>query len=200
VHDSRTTIHSRRNLYRDDSPDPCISRHLGWNVTGGSGTPAPLPLPETARNSFSLRSLHDRIEGFTTAILAVGGRRFFAASIAGPTTANSVDLALIGTTVSTPACAGTLPVADFRLAGALVSSASLVPGDGNTLRAVMRGVTASGPRSNVYATVLGPAGPLPPELQGTGNRLHIVGSPRAFARANRGIDPAPGAEFFTGQK
>lgn len=199
VHDSRTTIHTRRNLYRDDSPDPCVSRHLGWNILGGSGTPVPLPIPETARNAVHLRSLHDRIEGFTTAILAVGGRRFFASPVAGPSTDNSVDLALIGTTISTPACAGTLPVADFRLAGALVSNASLVPGDGNTLRAVIRGVTASGPRTNVYANILGPTGPLSPEL-GTGNRLKIVGSLRAFARTNRAIDPAPSAEFFTGHR
>ena len=200
VHDSRTTIHSRRNLYRDDSPAPCVSRHLGWNVTGGSGTPVPLPIQETARNAVRLRSLHDRIESFTTAILAVGGRRFFASPVAGPTTDNSVDLALIGTTISTPACGGTLPVADFRLAGALVSNASLAPGNGNTLRSVIRGVTASGPRSNVYADVLGPTGPLSPELQGTGNRLEIVGTLRAFARTNRAIDPAPGSEFFTGGK
>ena len=198
VHDSKTTIHSRRNLYRDDSPDPCVSRHLGWNVSGGSGAPVPLPIPETARNAVRLRSLHDRIEGFTTAILAVGGRRFFASPLAGPTTDNSVDLELIGTTISTSACGGALPVADFRLAGALVSNASLVPGDGNTVRAVIRGVTASGLRSNVYADVLGPTGPLSSELPGTGNRLEIVGTLRAFARTNRAIDPAPGAEFFRG--
>lgn len=200
VHDSRTTIYSRRNLYRDDGPDPCVFRHLGWNIAGGSGTPAPLPLPETARNALRLRSLHDRIEGFTTAILAVGGRRFFASPIAGPTTDNSVDLALIGTTISTPVSAGTLPVADFRLAGTLVSNASLVPGDGNTIRAVMRGVTASGLRSNVYTSVLGPTDPLSAELQGTGNRLEIGGSLRAFARTNRAIDSGPGAEFFTGHR
>jgi hypothetical protein len=158
-----------------------------------------LTIPETARNAVRLRSLQDRIEGFTTAILAVGGRRFFAAPVAGPSTDNSVDLALIGTTISTPACAGTLPVADFRFAGALVPNTSLVPGDGNVIRAVIRGVTASGPRSNVYANVLGPTGPLFPEL-GTGNRLEIVGSERAFARTNRAIDPAPGAEFFTGHR
>jgi hypothetical protein len=200
VHDSKTTIHSRRNLYRDDSPDPCVSRHLGWSVTGGSGTPAPLPIGETARNAVSLRSLHDRVEGFATAILAVGGRRFFAPPVAGPTTDNSVDLKLIGTTISTPVCGGVLPVADFRLAGALVSNPSLVPGDGNTLRAVIRGVTASGPRSNVYADVLGPTGPLSPELQGAGNRLEIIGSLRAFARTNRAVDPAPGPEFFRSAK
>ena len=200
VHDSKTTIHSRRNLYRDDSSNPCVSRHLGWNVAGGSGTPAPLPLPETARNAVRLRSLHDRIEGFTTAILAVGGRRFFASPVAGPTTDNSVDLTLIGTTISTPACGGPLPVADFRLAGALVSNAALVPGNGNTIRAVIRDVTASGPRANVYAKVLGPTGPLSPELEGTGNRLEIVGSLRAFTRTNRAIDPAPSAEFFTGHR
>jgi hypothetical protein len=199
VHDSRTMIHSRRNLYRDDSPNPCVSRHLGWNINGGSGAPVPLQIPETARNSVRLHSLRDRIEGFTNAILAVGGRRFFASPTAGPVTDNSVDLELIGTTISTSECPGAVPGADFRLAGALVSNASLVPGDGNTVRAVIRGVTASGPRSNVYADVLGPTGPLPAG-QGIGNQLEIVGSLRAFARTNRAIDPAPGAEFFRGRK
>lgn len=200
VHDSRTEIQSRRNLYRNDSPDPCVPQRLGWNSQGGAGTPVPLSMAATERNALRIHSVDDRIEGFTTAVLSAGGRRFFAAPVAGPTTDNSVDLLLIGTTIKTPSCGATTLVADFRLAGALVSGASLVPGDGNTLRAVIRGVTGSGTRSNVYADVLGPTGPVPPEIQGTGNRLEIAGNLRAFARTNRAIDPAPAPEFFTSRK
>jgi hypothetical protein len=200
VHDSRTEIQSQRNLYRNDSPDPCIPQRLGWNSQGGSGTPVPLPIAATERNALRIHSVDDRIEGFTTAVLSTGGRRFFAAPIAGPTTDNSVDLKLIGTTITTPLCGGVIPVADFRLAGALVSNASLVPGDGNTLHAVMRGVTGSGARSNAYADVLGPTGPVAPETQGMGNRLEFVGNLNAFWQTNRAIDPAPGPEFFTSNK
>jgi len=200
VHDSRTEIQSKRNLYRNDSPDPCVPQRLGWNAQGGSGTPVPLPIGATERNTLRIHSIDDRIEGFTTAVLAVGGRRFFAAPIAGPTTDNSVDLHLIGTTITTPSCGGATVVADFRFAGALVSGATLVPGDGNTLRAVIRGVTGSGSRSNAYADVLGPTGPVPPAIQASGNRLEIAGNLNAFARTNRAIDPAPGPEFFTSSK
>jgi hypothetical protein len=200
VHDSRTEIQSQRNLYRNDSPDPCVPQRFGWNANGGSGTPVPLPIAATERNALRIHSLDDRIEGFTTAVFAAGGRRFFAAPVAGPTTDNSVDLKLLGTTITTPSCGGATLVADFRLAGALVSGASLVPGDGNTLRAVLRGVTGSGSRSNAYADVLGPTGPVSPAIQGTGNRLEIPGNLQAFTQTNRAIDPAPGPEFFTSSK
>jgi len=200
VHDSRTEIQSKRNLYRNDSPNPCAPSRFGWNVQGGSGTPVPLGIAATERNELRIHSKDDRIEGFTTAVLAAGGRRFFAAPIAGPTTDNSIDLKLLGTTISTPSCGGATVVADFRLAGALVSGASLVPGDGNTLRAVIRGVTGSGSRSNTYADVLGPTGPVAPEFQGTGNRLEIAGNQHAFGQTNRAIDPAPAPEFFTSSR
>lgn len=200
VHDSRTEIQSHRNLFRNDSPNLCAPQRLGWNAQGGSGIPAPLPIGATERNTLRIHSLDDRIEGFTTAVLAVGGRRFFAAPIAGPSTDNSVDLELIGTTITTPLCGGSTTVADFRLAGALVSGASLVPGDGNTLRAVMRAVTGSGLRSNAYADVLGPTGPVSPAIQGTGNRLEFAGNLNSFAQTNRAIDPAPGPVFFSSNK
>jgi hypothetical protein len=156
----------------------------------------PLPIAATERNTLRIHSVDDRIEGFTTGVLAAGGRRFFAAPIAGPTSDNRVDLKMIGTTITTPSC-GATPVADFRLAGALVSSASLIPGDGNSLHVVMRGVTGSGSRSNVYADVLGPTGPVAPAIQGTGNRLEIAGNLQAFEQTNRAIDPAPAPEFFS---
>jgi len=200
VHDSKTTIQSMRNLYRDDSSNPCLAQHLGWNLQGGSGTPIPLPIGATTGNALRVASLDDRLEGFAHAITAIGGRRFFGSPIAGPTTGNSVDLELIGATISTPACGGAPFVADFTLAGAEVANQSLVPGDGNTLRALIRGVTASGARSNLYANVRGPTGPVPAAMQGTGNRLEIVGSAQSFAQTNEAITPAPAAEFFTGDK
>ena len=89
-------------------------------------------------------------------------------------------------------------VTDFRLAGALVTNASLAPGDRNTVHVIMRDVTGSGTRTNFYADVLGPTGPLAPEFQGTANHLEIAGSPQAFGQTNRNIDPAPGAQFFSG--
>lgn len=197
VHDSRVVIESHRNLYRDESLDPCATPQLGWNLTGGSGPPVPLPVPETSRNTLRLHSVDDRIEGFARAVLATGSRRFFGPPMAGPSTDNGLDLALVGTRISTPSCGGAPFVADLDLAGAFAGSDALFPGDGNTLRAVIRGVTGSGPRFNEYANSQGPSGALPPDLQGD-NHLAIVGSPQAFARTNRHIDPPPGAEFFTG--
>ena len=198
VNDSRTVLASDHNLYRDDTADPCAAGRLGWNLQGGSGTPVPLPNPGAARNALRLHSVSDRIEGFVAGVLATGGRRFFGAPTAGPVTDNSVDLELLGTKISTSACGGAPFISDLQLAGALVTDVSIVPGDGNTLRAVLRGVTGSGLRSNAYAGVLGPDGAQPPSLQGVGNRLTIVGSPTAFAQTNHAIAPAPGAAFFTG--
>lgn len=144
-----------------------------------------------------IHSIDDRIEGFATAVLATGSRRFFPSPLAGPSTDNSIDLELLGTRISTPSC-GAAFVADFNMAGAWAADDGLFPGDGNRVRAVVRGVTGSGPRSNLYANSAGPSGSLPPEIQGSDNRLEIVGSPEAFARTNQGIDPPPGAEHFSG--
>ena len=196
VHDSRTNIESTHNLYHNDSPDLCLPRRLGWNAQGGSGPPAPLPVGETRANALHLNSLNDRIAGFTTGIDAAGARRFFAAPVQGPATGNSADLQLIGTVIETPSCGGASFVADLRLAGVFVGGNTFAPGDSNTLRAVIHRVTGSGPRFNVYGDVVSPAGPVPPELQGTGNRLEITGSQAAFFQANHAIDPAPGPAFF----
>jgi hypothetical protein len=197
VHDSQVRLDSQRNLYRDDSSDPCATPHFGWNLTGGSGPPAPLPVSETARNSLRVNSVDDRIEGFTNGVVATGSRRFFGEPIAGPSTDNSIDLKMLGTRISTPSCGGAQFVRDLDLEGAFAGDDALFPGDGNSLRAVVRGVTGSGPRFNLYANSQGPSGPLPPAVQGD-NRLEIVGSPEAFARTNRQITPAPGAQYFTG--
>ena len=199
VSDSRTVVQSRNNWYLDDSPNPCVSRRSAWNLAGGSGIPAPIQIGVTARNSLRVHSQDDRLTGFTLGILATGGRRFFGLPTAGPVNDNSIDLDLIGTTISTSSC-GSAVVTDFRIIGGLVTSANLTPGDGNTVHAVMRGVTGSGTRTNFYADVLGPTGPLAPQYQGTGNRLEIAGTLKSFLQTNYEIDPAPGAEFFSGGK
>jgi hypothetical protein len=199
VHDARTVVQSRNNLYIDDSPNPCVSRRSAWNLAGGSGIPAPVVIGTTERNSLRVHSQGDRLAGFTLGILATGGRRFFGLPIAGPVMNNTIDLDLLSTTISTSSCSSGV-VTDFRLVGALVTAGSLTPGDGNTIHAVMRDVTGSGTRTNFYADALGPTGPLAAQYQGSGNRLEIAGSLHSFQQTNRDIDPAPGAAFFSSSR
>ena len=212
VHDAEVRLESRGNLYRNEWADPCASALLGWNLIGGSGAPIPIPLPETTRNRLIVRSTGDRIEHFTTAVLATGSRQFFPAPLNAAPTRNRIDLQLVGTTITTPSCANPgrpgnttgIPlarlrdVADLRLAGAWVESDGVAAGSGNVVRVELRDVTGSGRRSNRYAHTAGPSGRLPAQLRGTGNRLEIVGDPREFPRVNRDVAPPPPAEFFTG--
>lgn len=197
VHDSEVRIVSHGNVYRNEASDPCAAPVIGWNLTGGSGAPAPIAVAETSRNTLYMQSVGDRIEQFTTAVLGGGGRRYFAAPLAGATTDNTLELELINATLSTPSCGGAQFARDFDLKGAYANSSTLDPGNGNTLHAVIRGVTGSGQRFNMYADVGGPAGPLSPDVLSSGNRLEIAGSPQAFARTNRQIEPGPGTEFFS---
>jgi hypothetical protein len=212
VHDSEVHITSQGNIYRNEWEDRCASALLGWNLTGGSGAPIPLALPVTARNRLNVRSVDDQFDGFTTGVHATGSRRFFPAPLNAAPTSNRIDLQLIGTRISTPACAPiaragdlaelpaavqVLKVGDLELIGGWARNVALAPGDSNTVRVELRGVTGSGTRANRYADVATFSGPLPAHLQGTGNRLEIVGDPQTFARTNRGIDPAPAAKFFT---
>ena len=196
VHDSETRIESHGNLYRSEAANPCAVVDVGWNLTGGSGPPANRPVSETSRNTLSVQSVSDRIERFTTAVQATGSRQFFAASIAGLNSDNTLFLTLINATLATPACGSAQVVRDLELQG-VFARPGIAAGNGNTLHAVIRQVTGSGLRPNIYTDAGGISGPLPPQLRGIGNRLEIVGSPEAFARTNTQIDPAPGAEFFT---
>jgi hypothetical protein len=210
VHDSEVLLRSQGNLYRNEWADPCVSALIGWNLTGGSGTPIPIPLPPTTRNRLVVRSVDDRIAGFTTTVVATGSRRFFGEPLNPPPTDNSIDLQLIGMVISTPDCVGagrtgnTMGVpavrmraaADFRLSGAWVENDGLAAGDRNTVRAEFRGVSGSGPRSNHYAHVTGVSGQLPAQLRGDGNRLEFLGDAVTFARINLGVAPPPGADFF----
>jgi hypothetical protein len=192
VHDASVRIESRRTVYREDYANACSDARSGWNLAGGSGTPIPIALPATERNTLVIHSNGDRIDGFASAVLATGSRRFFNAPIAGPNNGNGIELQMFGTTITAPPCDGV----DFKLAAA-TSTGIYWPGDGNYVHALLRGVTGSGTRANVYGNALVGAAPLPAAVQGHGNRLEIIGSPRSFSATNTGIAPAPGAEFFT---
>jgi hypothetical protein len=198
VHDAEVQIRSSGNLYRRLAANPCAVQAPGWNLTGGSGPNSSVPVFATSRNTLRMQSFGDRIEGFTTAILGIGGRRFFRAPIAGTSNDNELELEVINATLSTPSCGGAQFVRDLDLEGARADLDALAPGDGNTLRAVIRGVLGSGMRFNYYAHAAGPSGALPSAFQGTGNRLEIVGNTQAFSQTNSLIDPAPSVEFFTG--
>jgi hypothetical protein len=199
VHDSEVQIESHGNIYRNEVSALCSPSAIGWNLTGGSGAPVPVAVSETSRNTLSMHSVGDRIDGFTTAVLGGGGRRYFGAPLAGPTNDNTLNLDLIGTALSTPSCGGATFIRDLDLKGAFSASSTLTPGNGNVLHAVIRNVTGSGSRYNFYADAGESSTPLPAATAGTGNRLEIVGNSASFARTNRNIDPAPDAVFFTGK-
>jgi hypothetical protein len=213
VHDSEVRLISQNNVYHNEWTDACASPLLGWNLTGGSGAPIPLKLPETNRNRLVLQSRDDRIEGFTTGILATGSRRFFGPSLNAGSNDNHIDLQLTGTTISTPLCpfkeqvANTVGVpfvreagvADLQIFAAWSERSAIDAGNGNTVRVELRGVTGSGARRNQFMSVGGSRGPLAAKLRGKGNRLEIVGDLETFKRTNRAIEPAPAPELFTGR-
>jgi hypothetical protein len=207
VHDSEVRVRSERNLYRNEWADPCLSPLRGWNLTGGSSAPIPIAVPPTVRNRLVMHSVDDRIEGFTTAVLATGSRRFFQEPLNAAPADNSIDLQLTGTSIASPSCARGVADdsiteaaegADFRLFGAWADNATMHAGDRNTVRAEFRSVKGSGARANAYAHVSAAGGEMPTVFQGTGNRLELAGDVGAFTRMNRQIAPAPPAEFFTG--
>lgn len=200
VHDSEVRIVSDSNVYRSDWENPCTSPLTAWNLTGGSGAPVPVPrLAATVRNTLRVQSVGDRIERFTTGIYATGSRRFFGDGLNAPPVGNRIELQLLGTGFVAASCSGQTRVADLDLIGAVAQTGALNPGDGNTLRAELRGVTGSGTRFNEYGDVKANSGAQTRRLEGTGNRLVFVGDPAIFARDNRGLDPAPDAHFFIGR-
>jgi hypothetical protein len=197
VHDSEVRILSDSNVYRDEWPDPCASPLTAWNLTGGSGAPLPVPrLAATVRNTLRLRSVGDRIEHYTTSVLGTGSRRFFDDALNAPPVGNLLDLQLIGATLETASCPARTRVSDLDLAGAAVQENVLNAGDGNVLRVELSDVSGSGLRSNRYADTRLISGVRTGRLGGQGNRLVVRGDPRAFARDNRAVDPAPDTRFF----
>ena len=211
VYDSHVSVTSEKSVYRNEWANPCTSPLLGWNLTGGSAMPLPIAVPATVNNRLELRSVNNRIENFTTGILATGSRRFYAEPLNAPPRGNQIYLQLIGTTIITPPCKpantsvsttgapaiGEAAATDLRLIGAWVANDAVSAGDNNTVRAELRGVTGSGVRSNRYAHTSAGARYLPPSLRGNANRLDLIGTRQGFARANRRIDPLPAANFFT---
>lgn len=193
VSNSTVEIMSRSNVYRDDTPDACVSRQTGWNLQGGSAMPAPIPNAGATNNTLRMHSVNDHLERFTTGVLATGARRFFPAPTSGDVSGNRMYLDMTGTKLSTTACAEAPMSTDLRLAGALVTG-DFEPGDGNTLHVRLRGVKGSGERLNVYAHVLGPTGPR--ASTSTGNILSFKGNAKMFGRVNRNIHSAPASEFF----
>lgn len=210
VHDSRVRLQSEGNLYRNDWGEPCASPVRGWNFTGGSTAPVPIQGSVVARrNELLVRSVDDRLAGFTTAIMATGSRRFFPDPISAAPVNNRIVLQLSGTRIETPACESVVgatddgiatgrrePVRDFTLMGAWVLDAAIAAGSGNTVLAELKGVATRRLRANQYLDVGTPTGSVAAQFAGTGNRLEIAGDSAQFARENRGIDPPPAARFF----
>ena len=188
-----TTIRSRNNEYvRAGGFD-----RFGWHLFGGSGAPHPRPgaatPPGADDNRLRMESDGDRIEGYRTGILAAAGRRI--GTLSGPSSGNRVDLDLRGLSIRTEG----EEAADLRWYGALSEpplggGERLPPGDGNVMTVSMTGAVGSGLRANDFADLNGPDGP--DQGGGAGNRLVVEGSPEAFLRENRRLEPAPGAAFF----
>jgi hypothetical protein len=182
VSGAAVAIVSEQNVYR-----PPAESGTGWLIGGGSSAPIPFPTAGTFGNRVGVVSSGDAIEGAVLGMFAFAGQRHH--TLAGPSSDNSVQLDLRGLRIQTSGP----EAADLGLVGA-IADGEFPPGDRNTLSVVMRGVTGSGPRANFYENVLGPSHPA---NFGMRNRLVLAGTPGQFAAANRGIDPAPPAEFFT---
>ena len=180
------SIESRRNVYWNQSG---LAGTLGWNLIGGAGSPV-FPSASSTSNRLQVHSKVDSIQGFQLGIVAIGGQRYLEGSQ--PSSSNRVELDLHGLSVQTTTEA---LAADLVLFGARSFVNGVPPGDGNTLRLVLRKSTGSGPRANAYGHSSTPSmGDL-----GVGNQLEILGRERAFARTNDDFDPIPPAEFFTEQ-
>lgn len=194
VDGAHTQVTSRRNLYVKSG-----GRLPGWILIGASGSPHfdQAGVTGASRAMLRLDSVDDRIEDFRWAIYAAAARRLGADS--SQLSDNRVELSMLDTRIRTSGEGA----ADLVLQGTLSEVAQFEGpgefpgGDRNVLRVQMQGVTGSGVRANRYAHV---AGPVLSRNMGSGNHLEIVGSPAEFVHANSGIEPAPDAEFFVGDR
>ncbi len=168
-------VESQRNLYEDQSGFP---DSLGWNLLGGSGSPA-FPTEASTSNRLEMSSHDDTVRGFDIGVAATAGQRFL--PTAAPSSSNRLELNLHGLRVQSA-------VADLMLFGARSFIDGVSPGDDNTLRVNLKKSTGSGPRANVYADNAG--------TPGVGNQLEIVGTEKSFVKSNDAFDPIPPAEFF----
>ena len=169
-------VESQRNLYEDQSGFPDT---LGWNLLGGSGSPA-FPSEASTSNRLAMTSHDDTVRGFDVGVAATAGQRFL--PTAAPSSSNRLELNLHGLQVQSA-------VADLMLFGARTFVDGVSAGDGNTLRVNLKKSTGSGPRANVYADNAG--------TPGVGNQLEIVGTEKSFVKSNDDFNPIPPAEFFT---
>jgi len=181
VSGSRVDIESRHCLYRSDTASPTP---LGWNLVGGTTAPLPgLVSQASTDNSLRMHSRDDRIEGFDTAIAALGAQRVV--PLPEPSSGNETELKLRGARLQSV-------TSDLTLYGAASYVDGVSPGDDNVLRVKIRQSTGSGPRANAYFDSWSPTtGAL-----GEGNEFRMVGSLPAFQNSNSDFDPAPPAEFF----
>ena len=175
---SSVRIESRRNLYRSDTAVPTP---LGWSFFGGTAAPIPgLASAASTFNALQMDSHDDTIDAFATGLSAIGAVR--STAISESASSNRIDLNLHGLHMQTTAT-------DLLLLGARTLVDGVSPGDDNTVRALIRKSTGSGPRANVYAdSFMG---------VGVGNELEIVGTEKSFAKSNHAFDPIPPAEFFS---
>ncbi len=178
---SRTIIQSRRNLYRSDSSAPAAP---GWNLVGGVTAPLPgLVSQASTFNSLRLHSTGDRIEGFAQGVFAAGSMR--TSPLPEPSSSNRVEMNLHDLSIRTTASPTS---SDLVLFGAQSLVDGVSPGDGNSVRLLLKKSTGSGPRANIYADSSMDLG--------VDNRLEIVGTEKVFVRSNDGFDPIPPTEFF----
>jgi hypothetical protein len=192
VRDAVTRVESLGNLYRRSG----MERH-GWLLLGASSSPhfQELPGQGASGNLLRIESRDDRIEGFVGGLMAAAARRLGAGS---PTLhRNRLELDLERLRIRTEGASA----ADLELRAAWSEvvqgegPGEFPAGDHNVLRVSIRDSIGSGQRRNVYAAVDGPE---ETGNRGTGNRLEIVGRTDDFETSNRGFDPSPGAEHFTG--
>jgi len=169
VHDSRTVVESRANLYRRTGRD-----RFGWHLVGASTPPHMQEAPGQggARNTLRMISRDDRIEGFRVGIQAAAARRLGLTSE--PLDDNRVEIDLQGTRIVTAGDAAADLVVRATVSEIEQEKApmELAAGDRNVLRLQMSGVTGSDHGRNVFADVVGPRDPA---NFGTGNQLQVVG-------------------------
>jgi hypothetical protein len=189
---ARTMIHSDHNHYGSTNRGPGLP---AWVIIGASSAPHhPHPgLPGASKNSVTMRSTGDRIDG-VVGIRAMAGRRIHSTS--GPVSDNRVELDLQDLRIQTPASGG----ADLVLYGALAEpdtglGTAFRVGDRNVLSVRIDGATGSGMRANFYEADSGAATSAPGDAD---NRLEIAGTRAEFTSRNTGFDPGPPESNFGG--
>ena len=130
------TVHSRRNLYQDQSG---LANTDGWNLIGGTLPPGSSSRPSTSTR-FEMFSQDDTIREFD------GHLRWRGTTVSsdlGPSASNRLEMELHGLGVQSAAT-------DLTFFGARSFAAGVSPGDDNTVHLLLRQSTGSGPRANLF--------------------------------------------------